>query len=365
MQLYFLFPPAHFSKNYPMLYSKLTGLPVVLCFYLAPAHAQGNPIQGNIGIGVAQPSRFKLEIAGNTGPEADSLRSLGAADRRWKQLFSFSVRDGHANLLELHDTSGLFPGVRIYTGDPAARAVLGIQSAGGRLVLSNQPDGMASHFEISNLHSGKGLLFTTDGAERARFAPHTGHLLIGTTSDYYNGSVLQVGARADFADTVWIHGQLVVADGSEVTGALLTSDADGYARWQPPLFKQNNTGATIFSTDTTAAFAIGTGMTVPGYKLMVGGGIIAEHLRLKLRNASWPDYVFEPGYPLRSLDELSSFIAKYRHLPGVPSAASISRSGVDVSGMLVVLLEKTEELYKYILQLNDELVLLRSRLKIK
>ncbi len=61
-----------------------------------------------------------------------------------------------------------------------------------------------------------------------------------------------------------------------------------------------------------------------------------------------PDYVFEPDYPLLPISELGAFIARQKHLPGIPSAAQIEeRGGVNMSRMQMRLLEKIEELTLY------------------
>ncbi len=62
------------------------------------------------------------------------------------------------------------------------------------------------------------------------------------------------------------------------------------------------------------------------------------------------DYVFEPGYPLRALDELAAFIKSRGHLPNIPSAAEMERDGLNVTQLAVRLLEKVEELTLYTLE---------------
>ena len=46
---------------------------------------------GNVGIGTSTPTSFKLEIAGNVGPEADNTRNLGSAIRRWANIFGTTI----------------------------------------------------------------------------------------------------------------------------------------------------------------------------------------------------------------------------------------------------------------------------------
>ena len=62
-----------------------------------------------------------------------------------------------------------------------------------------------------------------------------------------------------------------------------------------------------------------------------------------------PDYVFEPGYELLSLEELGEFIAENKHLPNVPSAADNAKNGISIRGLNFAMLEKIEELVLYTL----------------
>jgi hypothetical protein len=63
-----------------------------------------------------------------------------------------------------------------------------------------------------------------------------------------------------------------------------------------------------------------------------------------------PDYVFEPDYALKPLSELAEFIAREKHLPNIPSAADIKKSGgLNMTEIQLKLLEKIEELTLYTL----------------
>ncbi len=65
------------------------------------------------------------------------------------------------------------------------------------------------------------------------------------------------------------------------------------------------------------------------------------------------DYVFEPDYELRSLDELEAFIVENKHLPNVPSAEEMTQNGVNMTRLAGRLLEKVEELTLYTLQQQE------------
>jgi hypothetical protein len=100
-----------------------------------------------------------------------------------------------------------------------------------------------------------------------------------------------------------------------------------------------------------------------GYRLSVDGKIICEELKVQL-SGSWPDYVFENNYPLLPLDQLQQLVMEQKHLPGVPSAADVKAgNGVEMGDMQKRLLEKVEELYRYVFELNAENKALKEELK--
>ena len=93
--------------------------------------------------------------------------------------------------------------------------------------------------------------------------------------------------------------------------------------------------------------------TPVGYKLFVEGGILTERLKIALNNTrEWSDFVFAPGYRLRPLAEVETFVNTHRHLPGVPSADEVVKDGMDVGKMNAKLLEKIEETMLYLMQMN-------------
>ena len=98
-----------------------------------------------------------------------------------------------------------------------------------------------------------------------------------------------------------------------------------------------------------------------GYRLRVQGRVIAEEVRVSLVGA-WPDYVFDKGYTLRSIDELAAYIKQHQHLPGIPKASELEREGLDVGDMQKKMMEKIEELTLYIIELKRENSSIREEL---
>jgi hypothetical protein len=76
-------------------------------------------------------------------------------------------------------------------------------------------------------------------------------------------------------------------------------------------------------------------------------GIVAGDLALA-EVADWADYVFEPGYELRPIDEVEKFINMNGHLPGIPSESSLKESSYYmVHDMNKRFMVKIEELTLY------------------
>jgi hypothetical protein len=89
------------------------------------------------------------------------------------------------------------------------------------------------------------------------------------------------------------------------------------------------------------------------FGLSVAGAIRTRQVRVDRDN--WPDYVFSKAYKLPSLVHLKKYINENQHLPGVPSASEVKSKGVDLGQVQSVLLEKIEELTRYVIKQNEEL----------
>lgn len=101
-----------------------------------------------------------------------------------------------------------------------------------------------------------------------------------------------------------------------------------------------------------------------GYGLYVQNGILTSKVRVSVVNSgTWADYVFAKDYKLKGLSEVESFIAANKHLPGVPSASEVEKSGIDVVEMDAKLLEKIEELTLYIIEQNKRIENLEKKIQ--
>lgn len=100
---------------------------------------------------------------------------------------------------------------------------------------------------------------------------------------------------------------------------------------------------------------VGIGTSNPGtFKLAVEGKIGAREVNVN-NTAPWPDYVFESDYDLPSLAALEAFIKANKHLPQVPTASEVEKSGIALGEMNLILLKKIEELTLYVIKQQAEI----------
>lgn len=111
---------------------------------------------------------------------------------------------------------------------------------------------------------------------------------------------------------------------------------------------------------------IGDPAKMPGsYKLYVADGILTEKVRVALKSTGdWADYVFADNYKLRPLSEVETYVKANKHLPGVPSAEEVQKTGIDMAAMDAKLLEKVEELTLYVIGIKKENEVLRKEIEV-
>lgn len=89
------------------------------------------------------------------------------------------------------------------------------------------------------------------------------------------------------------------------------------------------------------------------------GKLYAHEIEVKL--GSFPDFVFDDGYKLRTLAELEQYIAAHKHLPGVPSEQEVLENGLNLGEMDALLLQKVEELTLYVIELQKQIKELKQQ----
>jgi len=124
-------------------------------------------------------------------------------------------------------------------------------------------------------------------------------------------------------------------------------DSTGWGGWR-----------SLLVSNVDGDFGIGT--TNPTEKLSVNGKIRAREIKVEASN--WPDYVFEEGYKVGTLEGLESYIKANKHLPEVPDAKEVEANGVALGEMNKLLLKKIEELTLYVIELKKENVAQQKQL---
>ena len=135
----------------------------------------------------------------------------------------------------------------------------------------------------------------------------------------------------------------------------VSSADEGYGLnfWRPWFYGQGGGNNYLFLADSGN---VGIGTNNPDAKLEVVGGIHAHSIRVSMGRGEWPDYVFGEEYKLMDLKELESYVNANKHLPGVPSSCEVEEQGdVDLSEMNAILLEKVEELTRYVIDLQKQI----------
>ncbi|WP_333888895.1 hypothetical protein [Sphingobacterium siyangense] len=99
---------------------------------------------------------------------------------------------------------------------------------------------------------------------------------------------------------------------------------------------------------------VGIGTANPQADLTVNGNILAKEIKVKT-DISVPDYVFEPEYKLKTLEEIEKYISINKHLPEIPSAKKITVDGMDLAEMNLLLLKKIEEMTLHLIE-KDKII---------
>nr|WP_298793781.1 fibronectin type III domain-containing protein [uncultured Allomuricauda sp.] len=164
-----------------------------------------------------------------------------------------------------------------------------------------------------------------DGTSVATNISSTSHQVTGlTASTTYNFTVTALDAAGN---------QSIASNAVSVT----TDASSGGGGSGGSVWSETNSVASY-----TGDVVIGTSSVPSGYKLAVDGNIRTREIRVD--QDTWPDYVFEEGYDLPTLEEIQKHIEEKGHLPNIPSAKEVKVNGFELGEMDKLLLEKIEEL---------------------
>jgi hypothetical protein len=101
------------------------------------------------------------------------------------------------------------------------------------------------------------------------------------------------------------------------------------------------------------------------YTLVVTQGIITDAAKVQLcEDGGWCDYVFEPEYDLKPLEEVEKHIEEKGHLHKTPSAVEIESEGsFELKTVTLDHQEKIEEAFLHLIALKKEADDLQVKLK--
>ena len=103
---------------------------------------------------------------------------------------------------------------------------------------------------------------------------------------------------------------------------------------------------------------LGDGKT---WMLAVNGPMLAKEIFVL--DTVWADFVFQPEYKLPTLAEVEAYTKANHHLPGVPAASEIAKTGVSLGQTAAMQMQKTEELTLYVIELNKEIEALKREIQ--
>ena len=222
-------------------------------------------------------------------------------------------------------------------GDINGNMVLGT-NAGSAIFLT--PNGANAVLNPSN---GGNVLFIPSGGGSIIMSPSGGGDISMTTSSGGNVTINPTGGG---------NVQLNPASGNVIINPSGGGD----------ISLTTSNGGDIKMNPINGQVAIGVSVAAAStYKLTVSGKVLCEELKVKLRSAGWPDYVFDKKYQLRPLNEVEKFIHANKHLPNIPSAAEVEKNGIEVGDMQKRMIEKIEELTLYVIELKKEINLLKEK----
>jgi len=208
---------------------------------------------------------------------------------------------------------------------------------------------------------------------------NNGNVGIGTTESHPNNKLFVDGSQTitndlNIFEDLWVNGDIDVAGISYLDGGIvfenyseienvgrITATNDlrfaGHPYGEITQMILNSDGQLIIDHHNE----IDQMETPDGYLLFVGQGILTEKIKCATKNGDWwSDFVFEDDYNLLPILELKEYIDRNGHLPEVPTSEDVKKDGIELVEMTALLLQKVEELSLYIIELKEDIELLKT-----
>jgi len=236
-------------------------------------------------------------------------------------------------------------GVNIYNSDGTLLSYRTVSMNNNQLVLSQDINNNI-RFDVGSTITGISRIFSEGSVSSLIRAA------VGTAAAGYHTLDMEILSDGK--------SRLLSAGNTELLIGTTTNSA-------PLIFAAGNQRAVLTGTGN---FGIGT--TNPGQKLEVIGNIKATGSLIS-GTTTYPDYVFEgyykgfskinPAYQFKKLDEVENFIKDKGHLPGYQSLEEVKKKdmAVDITQNSITNMEKIEELYLHVIELNKKVQSLEEK----
>jgi hypothetical protein len=344
-------------KNMVML-KKIIATYFILALYTA-THAQNTfPSTGNVGIGIATPTRL-LDVAGEVlvrsrvtiagygaNPATSETWHLDNVGNRFRIFKQPNVNTGGVEVLSIDNASmklAALRGLTINSRWNLSEGSFGITD--DYLRITDLAGTSYKKLAAADVWSGGSFIISTlpgVTAVRSRFFPSSTDRIV---MQNMNGGQTNFEVRSNIGGYM---GQVIftaptTADAESVIGSGPTSNTFGI-RYKPAGGVLRDM---LHITSQDRLYLLDNNVT--GDKVVVRGEICVTA-------GGTCDYVFKDDYKLRSIEDMEQFIKQNGHLPGVKNDEEVKKAGeVNLLEQSNALLEKTEEFSLYIIELNKKL----------